>query len=238
MKVCTDEGGRIVLATKRTHLKTTAIVFVRGKRAKRVFPNREFDAIYKLAPINPEFVIRTWLDSNIKLTQEVRKELQMFIEVKAGKVVAKHEEMPESPNEKSKFYAGADDIVTLKAADITKLNKAVGGEALVDTDKAVNAQVCWDNMVAYEIPAKAEKAPKEPKEPKAPRVLNRTYTFVKKAEKLPKQAQQILDIIEAHGTISRADLLKEMEGVVQTVQTQERILGFYEKSLADFVTTA
>ena len=92
----------------------------------------------------------------------------MFIEVKRGKIVAKHEEAPvfDETNTTSKVYSGADDIVVLKAPEMTKLAKTAGIEALASTDKAENAAAIWAAMEAFEIPVKAEKAPKEPKEKK------------------------------------------------------------------------
>ena len=228
MRVCSDTSGHLVLAIKRTNRRTTAILYKRGKRCIRIIPNREFDIDYKLTNITPEVLVNKWLTSNIKMTQEVKKELEMFVQVKGGKIVAKTDEKPEVADDKIKVYAGVDDVAALKPAGITTLNKAAGGEALTSTDKAENAQMTWDNMVKFEIPTKVEKAPKEKKEKVA---VVKTYTFVTKAEKLPKQAQIILDLIEAAGTISRVDLLAAMVGKVETVQTLERILGFYEPRL-------
>lgn len=90
----------------------------------------------------------------------------MLIEVRMGKIVAKHDEMPAEPKEKSKFYGGVDDIVILKNPEVTKLNTMAGGAVLEGTDKAVNAAAAWAAMEAFEIPVPVEKPVKVPKEKK------------------------------------------------------------------------
>lgn len=87
----------------------------------------------------------------------------MIIEVRMGKIVAKHEEMPEQ-REKSKYYGGPDDIVVLKSPEISKLNMIAGGDALKSTDKNEMAAATWAAMEDFEVPAKVAKAQKEKKE--------------------------------------------------------------------------
>lgn len=62
------------------------------------------------------------------------------------------------------------------------------------------------------------------------------YSFIKYppgVRDLPKQARQILEILEAKKQCTKEELLAAMEGKVVTVQTQERILGYYQTRLID-----
>lgn len=61
-----------------------------------------------------------------------------------------------------------------------------------------------------------------------------------KEKKIAPQAQNIANLVVAAGTkgLTRAELVKNMDGVVQTRQPQSRILSYYQKLLVDegFVT--
>jgi hypothetical protein len=95
-------------------------------------------------------------------------------------------------------------------------------------------------------------APATPKVPKEP--VNDLFTrvFTKDAEdnlvlkdgapvgapatkKLPPQAQQIANVIEAAGVagIRRAELVKNLVGVLVTRQPEGRILSYYQKLLVE-----
>jgi hypothetical protein len=60
------------------------------------------------------------------------------------------------------------------------------------------------------------------------------FVFVKDPEKkVAPQAQNIINLVKAAGKagLSRADLVKQMKGVVQTRQPEGRILTYYQKLL-------
>lgn len=59
--------------------------------------------------------------------------------------------------------------------------------------------------------------------------------LVEGAKKLAPQAQQIVNLIEAAGDegITRQDLVKDMEGVVETRQPLGRILSYYQKAMIE-----
>ena len=230
--VCLDRRNHIVLALKRTLRKTTAIVKKGSTRTIREFYNSDFDAEHKItrdARYSPEKIAASWLQSQINVTEAVRKELEMIIAIKRGKVVAKYEGEVPVLEEGVVAYDGLEELSTLTPKKLTGLYKNATGEDPTFDDKADLAAKTWSALEAVTLEAAKERGTKEK------RVIARTYKFVKDAEKLPKQAQQILDIIKEKGEISRADLLVAMAEVVVTKQTQERILGFYEKTLKDFV---
>ena len=236
MRVCSDHTGHMAIAVQRTKRKTTAII-TNGIRRHKVFFNIEFDAKYKIIPEDPVKIAAIWLQSNIKMTERVKKELQMIIEVRRGKVVGKHEDgsAPEAV-EGTTQYDGPEALgASNTPKKLASLYRNITGTDPTYADKPALIALTWDSMLNYEIPVKAEKVAGE-KTVGVP--VNHTYTFMKDAEKLPTQAQQILTIIKEAGSISRADLLTAMEGVVVTKQTQARILGFYEPKLKDYVTTA
>lgn len=77
---------------------------------------------------------------------------------------------------------------------------------------------------------KAEKAEKD--------VFKRVFKDGKAAEsngkKLPPQAQGICNILEAKPAgMTRAELVKAMDGVVTTKQPLGRILSYYQKDIVD-----
>lgn len=78
--------------------------------------------------------------------------------------------------------------------------------------------------VAKKAAKKAAKAPK-------PKVI-KTYkaTSKKRPEKLAPQAAVILDVL-ANGPLARADLLKKLESKLETKQTPQVVLAFYQSRL-------
>lgn len=62
--------------------------------------------------------------------------------------------------------------------------------------------------------------------------MQTTYLFVKAGDgSLARQGQAILNIIEAKGKISKADLLAQIELDVRSRQRAQRLLSYYKSQL-------
>lgn len=165
MLVCKGKNQH-VLAVKRTQLRTTAIIFDHNVRKHRVFENTEFDRSYQIVGYPPEDAAKNWLNSTLKMTDRVREELEMIIEVKKNKVVAKYEEAPEGA---TGVLVGdvlelAENCNSLKVLKAIHNNCVPADEKLKTFGKTTTladaASLTWAAMEAYEPPKKKEKVPK------------------------------------------------------------------------------
>lgn len=232
MRVCSDRNGHIVLATRRTNKRTTAIVLERKVRKFRVIFNREFDAVYRIIAVNPEQVAAVWLRSQLKMTEQVKKELEMIIAVKANKVIAKYEDGAAPVEEKGvKLFDSHEALASLRLPGLTKVynNCVVENEQIKGfEDIAVGCSETWDAMVEYEIPVKAEKVKKE-KAPKAEGTGKKsvlpeftTITVINPDHKKRGVRKEIFDKICACTTIEELKAQTfEQNGVVKKIASAD-----------------
>lgn len=62
--------------------------------------------------------------------------------------------------------------------------------------------------------------------------MQTTFTFVKSAKpSLARQARDILNIVEAKGSIEKEDLIQQIQIDVKSKQTAERLLSYYKTAL-------
>tara|TARA_E500000178_G_C17030155_1_gene760167 strand:+ start:3004 stop:3228 length:225 start_codon:yes stop_codon:yes gene_type:complete len=62
--------------------------------------------------------------------------------------------------------------------------------------------------------------------------MQTTFTFVKSGKpSLARQARDILNIVEAKGSIEKEDLIKQIQIDVKSKQTAERLLSYYKTAL-------
>ena len=62
--------------------------------------------------------------------------------------------------------------------------------------------------------------------------MHTTFTFVKSSDSsLAKQARDILNIVEAKGSIDKNDLIQQIQIDVKSKQTAERLLSYYKTAL-------
>jgi len=62
--------------------------------------------------------------------------------------------------------------------------------------------------------------------------MQTTFTFVKSGKpSLARQARDILNIVEAKGSIEKEDLIQQIQIDVKSKQTAERLLSYYKTAL-------
>jgi hypothetical protein len=233
-----------VLFVRKTRTYTYVVKKSRG--CYRIIPITygEFRRNFKPTLQHEAIVAEQMLNGLIKLTEAVKKELEMQVAIHRNKIVAKlvedGQEWPEGTHEDAKVYTREDlegksmkELVKLynvstPKADRVKVIPGVEG----DINEAVGA--VWAKWEETEVAEKAGKV-SVPREEKV-------YTFVKAVPedtKMPTQARAIVNVLEAAGEgLKKSDLVTACDGKIETKQDLGRIVAFYQKRLVDegFIT--
>jgi len=243
MVVCKDFNAHYALVLERTSRKTKAIVLANNWHKLRVIPNREFDSRYRAVSISPFQVAATWLESHIKMTETVKKELEMIIAMLKGKIVAKAAELEELGEVDANVttISSVEDLAGIPMKGLVKLYNATLGKGLsvkeipgCEGDLHVAASAVLKAMEAYELPVKAVKEPKAPKAPKDPnavrKTLNKEATITIVSTTNPKRAGST--------SAARFDLYTNGMTVAQAIEAGVTTGDIHWDSEKGFITLA
>lgn len=163
MLICIDKQGHVILVVKRTKTRTTYIATSRKYRKIQVTDNRLFTKDHLLVADNPVTIAEKWLLSPIKMTQEVRKRLEMIIAMKKNDVVAKCDDLTQVP-EGTDVISSVEDLQGRSLRSLTALYNKLSGQEPVKFENAEAASIAvWELFEDLEVTVKEkkEKAPRE-----------------------------------------------------------------------------
>ena len=157
MLTCIDKQGHVILVVKRTNTRTTYIATSRKYRKLQVADNRLFTKDHLLLADDPVTIAEKWLLSPIKMTQEVRKRLEMIIAMKKNDVVAKCDDLTQVP-EGADVIASVEDLQGRSLRSLTALFNKLSGQDPVKFDNVEAAAIAvWGQFEEFEVPVKEKK---------------------------------------------------------------------------------
>jgi hypothetical protein len=164
MRVCKGYGSDYVLATRRTNHNTTYIKCIKNLRQFKICPNEIFDEEYKIINHSTSAVAETWLKSTIKMTEMVRKELEMKVALSKRKIIAILEDDAELPEGTVEVINSYEDLEGKPLKELLRLVNMTKGKddkvkAFVEGDNP--PMMTWAKMVEFEVPTKATPVAKE-----------------------------------------------------------------------------
>jgi len=177
MVICISAEGRVAIVFQRTNRVTKYITTLKKKRKLVTDRSVDFDRYFRLYADDPQKAAIHWLSSPLRMTQEVRKRLEMIVSLnKFNKVVAKYEDGVDAPNvEGVSNISGPEDLAGRSVKSLTALYNRLISEDFEPVAQFASVEEAtvsvWAAMEMFELPTKAEKTPKAEKAPKETKVL-------------------------------------------------------------------
>lgn len=157
MLACINKQGHVILVLKRTKTRTTYISTSRKYRKFQVTDNRLFTKEHVLLADDPVTIAEKWLKSPIKMTQEVKRRLEMIIAMKKNTVVAKCENLTEVP-EGTDVISCVEDLQGRSLRSLTALYNKLSGQEPVKFENAEAASIAvWELFEDLEVEVKEKK---------------------------------------------------------------------------------
>lgn len=165
MVLCIHGSGHVAIVINRSKKTTKFITTIRKKRKIQIERNVDFDRYYKLTADDSAICAGKWLSSPIKMTLEVKKELEM-IALKKNVIVGKFDSVDDVPKG-AEAIAEAGDLKGRSLKSLAALYNKLAGDSYeqvkkFETEDEATAAV-FALLEAYESPVKEkkEKAVKE-----------------------------------------------------------------------------
>lgn len=165
MKVCREKiGTKHCIVIRRTNLRTTFIVYEKKCYQVVIKSNEWFDGNYRIIDHHPAVAAETWAKSTLKMTKKVREELEMIVAVSKRKIIAVLEDGSEAPENAVDVFTSAEDLAGKDVKELLRLRNMTRTkeDKLKSFEEGDNpAELTFNDMVEYEVPAKAEPKKRE-----------------------------------------------------------------------------